>query len=394
MASEEDSFPWHLGVYDAHCHPTDTISSIDNIPQMKTRTLTIMATRNEDQDIVAQFADRLGVRTEQGGDRYLIPAFGWHPWFSHHIYDDSTSDGVESPTKVEHYKRVMTPSPEDEELIGTLPKPRSLSGLLQQIRCQLERYPLALVGEIGLDRAFRIPGLEMLEGYEEDPALTSGTRAGRRLSLCRVDMEHQRKILTAQLKLAGEMRRPVSVHGVGAHGVVYGTLAQNWKGHEKLVLSKRERKRRASVNAAAHDRGDGGEWQNTSSNALPYPPRICLHSYSGAPDTLRQYLHPSVPATIFFSFSHLVNFSAASPKAVDVIKAVPEDRILAESDLHAAGDKMDNLMEEIVRKICQIKGWSLEQGIKQLGSNWKHFVFGGKYPIEANSKFRYPVNGH
>ncbi|KAL9100593.1 MAG: hypothetical protein Q9163_004052 [Psora crenata] len=383
MALEADSFPWHIGVYDAHCHPTDTAASIDNIPKLKVRALTIMATRNEDQTIVAEFADRLGSRIEQGEERYLIPAFGWHPWFSHQIYDDLPLHASGPPTKEQHYGRVLTPIPENEDFIRSLPEPRSLSGLLQQIRSHLEQYPMALIGEVGLDRSFRVPGLEMLDDYEEDPALTSGSRAGRRLSPHRVELEHQQRILTAQLNLAGELQRSVSVHGVAAHGIVYETLAQTWHGYERRVRTKRERKPRASADEAHHD-DDDSESQITSSKTSlprPYPPRICLHSYSGPPDTLRHYLQPSVPSTIFFSFSRLVNFrSPASKKAVDVIKAVPDDKILVESDIHVAGDKMDELMEEIVRTICRIKGWTLEHGVKQLASNWKNFVFGQNVP--------------
>ncbi|KAL9632403.1 MAG: hypothetical protein Q9164_005343 [Protoblastenia rupestris] len=379
MVPEEPAFPWHLGVYDAHCHPTDTAASLEQIPRMRTRALTIMATRGQDQDLVAHFADKLYSRNEEGEERRIIPAFGWHPWFSHQIYDDQPLAGSGPPTRQAHYQRVLTPPPEDEDFICSLPEPRPLSGLLRQIGSYLGRYPLALVGEIGLDRAFRVPGLQMLDDYEEDPAVTSGSRAGRRLSPYRVKVEHQQRILNAQLRLAGKLQRAVSVHGVAAHGVVYETLAQTWLGYKRNVPSKRERKRRVSFNAA-HEDDDGGESEVASSGAImsrPYPPRICLHSYSGTPDTLRQYLQPSVPATIFFSFSRLVNFcSSPSDKAVAVIRAIPEDRILAESDLHAAGDRMDELMEEIVRTICQIKAWPLEQGVKQLALNWKNFVFG------------------
>lgn len=378
MASEAQPFPWNLGVYDAHCHPTDTVASVDDIPNMKTRALTIMATRSQDQDIVAQFADKLCYRSEGKEERYLIPAFGWHPWFSHQIFDDTPAEVSEPPTKAAHYKNVLVPCPEDMDLLNSLPEPRSLSSLLRKIRNHLEQYENALVGEIGLDRAFRIPGLQMLDDYERDPALTSGSRAGKRLSPFRVDMAHQQKVLVAQLNLAGMMQRAVSVHGVAAHGLLYETLAQTWYGHERPVLSRRDKKRRPRIDAAHEDK-NGGESQATPSDTRtpnPFPPRICLHSYSGPPDTLRLYLQPSVPATIFFSFSRLVNFGSSSTKAIDVIKAVPEDRILAESDLHAAGDKMDMLMEEIVRTICEIRGWSLEQGVKQLALNWRHFVFG------------------
>ena len=387
MDTGKEDFPWHLGVYDAHCHPTDTVSSISKIPGMKTKALTIMATRAQDQTLVADFGEKLGLTKqsllESEGQGHLVPAFGWHPWFSHQIYDDllSKSEKGHAPsTKIAHYTSVIVPPPDDEEFIDSLPEPRPLSALLDGIRSHLEQYPISLVGEIGLDRAFRIPGTEVLSNdFQADPLLTPGGREGRRLSPYRVDLDHQRRILTTQLSLAGQLQRAVSVHGVAAHGVVYDTLRDTWRGHERSFLSKRARKRGASA-GTAHVQDDieaeNEAQRSDKASALPFPPRICLHSYSGPPDTLKQYLHPSVPATIFFSFSHLVNFSNSSKKAIDVIMAVPDDRILAESDLHAAGEQMDDLIEEIVRRICQIKGWSLEEGVKQLASNWMRYILG------------------
>jgi Tat protein secretion system quality control protein TatD with DNase activity len=388
---EKELFPWHLGVFDAHCHPTDTVASLDSIASMKTRALTIMATREQDQSIVANFANRLGVSKEtmpilmaaEKSQGHVVPSFGWHPWFSHHIYDDRANSSVQDrqvSSKGDHYGRVICPSPrDDQDFIRSLPDPRPLSGLLYETRSHLERYPFALVGEIGLDRSFRIPGTVLIDnGYEKDPALTPGGRDGRRLSPYRVDLDHQRMLLTAQLNLAGEMQRAVSVHGVASHGIVFETLKATWQGYENPVLSKRQRKRRASDGTAYEneDKPEGEQRKPELASPKPFPPRICLHSYSGPSDTLKQYLHPSIPVDIFFSFSALVNFSSQSKKAVAVIKAVPDNRILGESDLHAAGDRMDDLMEDIIRTICQIKGWSLEAGVKQLASNWTHFVFG------------------
>ena len=392
-----EPFPWHIGVFDAHCHPTDTVASIDRIASLSTRALVIMATRGQDQDAVADFANKFGI-TKSALDefnttdfnkvlgRFVIPSFGWHPWFSHHIYDDTVDTPehiTRQPNKAEHYKNIILPPLEDEQLLLSLPNPRPLSDILAQTRIYLERYAFALVGEIGLDRTFRIPLNEIgNRNNEKDTSFILSGQDGRRLSPYRVDLHHQQTILRAQLHLAGEMQRAVSVHGVAAHGMVFQTLEETWHGYEKRVLSKRARKRRASVDKAHEDEDENlnGKLEEQSSGKggpKPFPPRICLHSYSGPPDTLRQYLHPSVPSELFFSFSRLVNFSSpASTKAVAVIKAVPDCKILVESDLHAAGEKMDSLLEEIIRIICHIKGWSLQHGVEQLASNWRHYALG------------------
>lgn len=385
----EEPFPWHLGVFDAHCHPTDTIASQDDVPRMKARVLTIMATRGEDQDIVKHFAIKHGVQHEAvqamlcGGDNgcrtQLVPSFGWHPWFSHQIFDDTGPSPFEPGRigAVRHYKAVLSPAP-DDEFISSLPEPRPLSGLLNQLRENLRSFPYALVGEIGLDRSFRLPQHWTADDeVKREEGLTPGGREGRRLTPYRVQIGHQSTVLKAQLNLAGELERPVSVHGVAAHGIVLQTLKETWQGHEKEVLSKRERKRRTSaVNAHASQVTVDDKAKDHASGPKPYPPRICLHSYSGPSDALKQYLDPSVPATIYFSFSRLVNFSQRSDKAIELVEAVPDDRILVESDLHSAGDEMDRLLEDITRLVCEIKGWSLVEGVRRLGKNWRCFVFG------------------
>ena len=387
----KELFPWHLGVFDAHCHPTDTIASQADIAKMKTKALTIMATRGEDQDLVKDLASH---QEEQGsrashGNEYdtspkcrVVPSFGWHPWFSHQVFDDITPDiqTREEPDQIQHYRSVLTPSP-DDDFISSLPKPRSLSGLLTQVRGNLESYASALVGEIGIDRSFRLPEHW---GHEEEAQrsgnLTPGAREGRRLTPYRVGTDHQKKILKAQLNLAGEMGIPVSVHGVAAHGVMLELIKETWRGHEIKIISKRERKRKSKPGTAPN----AGDEMNVSnyrrqprgSGPKPYPPRICLHSYSGPLNVLEQYLNPSIPAAMFFSFSCLINFSSRTSKAVQVIKEVPDDKILVESDLHSAGEGMDQLLEDAVRSVCEIKGWSLVEGVTQLGGNWRRLVFG------------------
>ncbi|KAK1064293.1 Cut9-interacting protein scn1 [Friedmanniomyces endolithicus] len=298
-----------------------------------------MATRAEDQQLVSDAANRYGVTEidaqdstgiDWSKDHKVIPAFGWHPWFSHHMYDDSEYDGATSLSdeqKVSHYQSVLTPQLHDRDFLLALPHPQPFGRFLSQAKEYLLQHPLALVGEVGLDRSFRIPEPWLPDRAEQrDDSLTPGGREGRQLSPCRVSMKHQRKVFLAQLRLAGEMQRAVSVHGVAAHGAVYETLAETWGGQEIRVPSKRERKRSRSL------------CESTSENDRP----------------------------------------GKTGKVEAAIQALPDDRILIESDMDAAGDRMDEQLEAAVRKVCEVKGWELEDGVKRLGANWKRFVFGNK----------------
>ena len=212
-------------------------------------------------------------------------------------------------------------------------------------------------------------------------ARTPGSREGRKLSPHQVRPEHQKAILEAQLRLAGELQRPASVHSVQGHGGVVEVFKSIWEGHEKKVASRWERKRRGS-HAEAHTGSDAEDTNRANASGkeekkpLPFPPRICMHSYSGPLEALSQFMHPSNPSRLYFSFSSVINFSHHSDRSVEVIKALPDDRVLVESDLHIAGKEMDDKLEEVTRQICKIRGWQLKQGVQQLADNWKRFVFG------------------
>ncbi|KAL1836016.1 hypothetical protein VTJ49DRAFT_5687 [Mycothermus thermophilus] len=430
-APTSSDFPWHLSLADAHCHPTDTMASIASIPSMRARVLTIMATRSQDQDLVASVASKHAIRDRaalasgpaEGGTDRVVPAFGWHPWFSYQLYDDAAAveRGPTTTTeelKAKHYGAVLSPAPDDAFVAG-LPDPVPLSQFLADTRRRVLDAGVAMIGEVGLDKAFRLPwpwgvsqggaGQEESKKGEQQPQqqatpeITPGGREGRMLSPHHVRMPHQVRVLEAQLRLAGELGVPVSVHGVQAHGVLFDVLAGLWKGYEKEVVSRRKQKLVApgaeDFSSSDEDEedddgfelsdGEGGfgqpkDWPRIAPVAgrrytpKPFPPRVCLHSFSGSPQTLKQYVHPAVPAKVFFSFSSAINLSTAggAGRFGDVVRACPDDRVLVESDLHCAGDAMDSVLEDITRRVCEIKGWSLEEGVARIRKNYEEFVFG------------------
>ncbi|PLB41935.1 TatD family hydrolase [Aspergillus candidus] len=390
-ANHEDSFPWHLGVHDAHCHPTDTMASIASIPDMKAASLTVMSTRGQDQDLVLQIAQSISPHNPNTDTNTpekppkVLPCFGWHPWFAHQIYNDTNTNTTnDNDTKTTHYTQVLHPPP-TSTFISSLPTPTPLSQLLSETRTRLTSHPTSLVGEIGLDRSFRLPSpWTDEEEAARDPNTTPGSREGRTLSPHRVQMEHQKVVLEAQLRLAGELGRPVSVHSVQAHGLVVTLLRGLWAGYERKKPSRRERRRRYSA-AEAHadsdsDAEEGQEGQHAQpggTQPLPFPPRICMHSYSGPTEPLKQFLDPTNPSDVYFSFSAVINFSGpSSAKVMAVIKALPDDRILVESDLHTAGPAMDELLEKVTRQVCELREWPLEEGVRRLAGNWRRFVYG------------------
>ncbi|PNP41729.1 hypothetical protein TGAMA5MH_06322 [Trichoderma gamsii] len=388
------------------------MSSIASLATLNARVLTIMATRSQDQHLVAQVAAEHGVSDSDSPLNYedgsssdstagdptskgtckVVPAFGWHPWFSYQLYDDTASNSnsedtsTEDAFKIAHYKAVLSPTPKDPSFLSSLPPPTPLSSFIASTRKHLTSFPHALVGEIGLDKGFRLPQQWLPDdASSRDEGLTPGGREGRLLSPYRVQMQHQQAVLQAQLRLAGDEGRAVSVHGVQAHGVLYDTIAACWKGHERKILSRREKKRIApgAEESSSSDDDDDNENEpkkkkKTAARGKPFPPRICLHSYSGSADTLKQWFHPAVPSQIFVSFSTAVNLGTdgGRSKLEAVVRAVPDDRILVESDLHMAGEEAEAMLEDMYRLVCEIKGWDLERGVRTIGKNFQEFIYG------------------
>ena len=343
-------------LYDAHCHPTDTMDSITELERLNAAGLCIMATTEDDQsrvnDVALEYEDK------------VIPCFGFHPWFVHRIYDDEVHK--DAPAKTDHYKSVINPEPDDHFIAG-MKDPVALSKHIETIRNNLRRHPRAMVGEVGLDRAFRIP----------DPYKPRTGTCRNTLSRYRTTTEHQAMVLKAQLALAAEFGRACSIHGVQAAGYLHTEIAALWQGHEKPSKSQLRREAAAAVQSKATSNPSSDATSSStlefipSSTKKPFPPRICLHSYSGTKDMVRMWIKPTTPSDIFFSFSQVVN--GRYDRWEEVVATIPDDRLLIESDYHDAR-LIDNSLQQAFEFVCKVKGWAAENGSIILERNWKRFV--------------------
>lgn len=188
---------------------------------------------------------------------------------------------------------------------------------------KLQVHAGALVGECGLDRAARVPE----------------TRS-------RTCLTHQLKVLAAHLHLAAMHARPVSLHCVRADGAM----------HDVMTSLQR-------------DLDSGGA----------APPRIMLHSFQGSPDMVARMVAiggggvGSLGARIFFSVSCGCSASAGSRvKLLARVRAMPDGRILTESDATSVAD-MDSALAESVRAIAKAKGWSIQDTTDRVWTN--HLAF-------------------
>ena len=191
----------------------------------------------------------------------------------------------------------------------------------------LKEHPSAVVGEIGL--------CKMAKCARNHP---EGKSKG---------FELQRSVLETQIKMATRHQRPVSVHCVQQHGVFMDIL-------KDFVV--------ATSTPEEHPR-------------TIFPPAIAMHSFTGTAHHVKALLtweatlfgegpnnkkrkkkkgmpedgaDPNSPSTsnrrrrpplLYFGFSHIVNYGmCTSEKArrqgVEAVRAVPIDRLLAESDVH------------------------------------------------------------
>lgn len=292
---------------DGHCHPTDDIDSLKSIAHLECR-MAIMSTRLDDLDLVAQQAAL--------HPKKVIPAFGIHPWFSHLLTLD------ESKSKNEHYRSILRPDIEsDDPLLQLLPEPVSADAHFSRVRSLLENHPHALLGEVGLDAAFRL-------------------RVGGKLTQYRVKLNHQREVLRRQLEIAAHLHRPISLHGVKAPQALFDDVA-----------------------AFDQDPTKGLKLGN-----------ICLHSYGGSAEFYQSHWSTRLHSKVYISVATLINGKMHKDKLHAMLAGSTVDRVLSESDYNSAGDIQLDLVRQSAALFAQHFHLTEEEIEAQIESNFNEFV--------------------
>jgi Tat protein secretion system quality control protein TatD with DNase activity len=236
-----------------------------------------------------------------------------------------------------HYRNVLTSKQDDEleEMIQALSAPFSYDTWYPNLRQHLLDHPHALVGEVGIDRSARLLPGGTFDWHGKKPTSVQTT------------IEHQLAILDIQCKLARELNRGISVHCVQGQGHLLSYLQAQAKNFSGRQLKKFK--------------------------VAPHTLRMCLHSFGGAPATIKQFLELK-GHEIFVSFSVVINARLIpAKKLMELIKVVPEDRLLIESDLNTPVG-MDQCMVEITKIVAEARGWSIKQVVETTHKNWLRFV--------------------
>lgn len=341
-------------VLDAHCHPTDSAPISSSALEQLQITICAMSTRQSDQSEVRLLAERHPTKVvpcfgqcKPARASFLLLLKGYHPWFSHSI---TLKSGVSKET---HYRQLLRPQSEQEfeHLLLSLPIPVALEDLISELRHNLKAFPHAMLGEVGLDRAFRLP----IDYFAYPRQLTSFT----------IPIDHQLAILEAQLELAVELGRNVSLHSVKAQQATLQLI-------DRLSAEHGERWRNISIDM--HSCGLSAQmWREMEVEAV-LKPRLRLN-------IVLQKKHPN----IFMSLSTVIN--SRSENHISLVKACSDNRILVESDFHDI-EKCTERTWEMVQIVARVKGWDVESEwvddipedewgvVHRLEENWRLFKRG------------------
>jgi Tat protein secretion system quality control protein TatD with DNase activity len=245
---------------DAHCHPSDDEAfDEDVLRELKTGTIVRLFSsllRSRTYPFLLHFQQAMSSSLENQSktvDVYhsspdnVIPYFGLHPWFSHPI-TFVPPDAL--PSKGEHYSSLFpdpsdpsSPHPQLSTVLETFPDPVPISIFIATLESNLLSLPNSNVGEIGLDKAFKIPQPPHISADKSNPKHTD----------LATPFAHQVKVTEAQVDVAIRLGRNISFHSVRAP-------------QETVEVLKRFK---------AEKKG----WEKI---------HVCLHSFGGRPESAVQ----------------------------------------------------------------------------------------------------------
>lgn len=329
-------------LYDAHCHLSpffkdESIQKINRVlkdnygNQINTiPTINLMSTTQWD----IQFVNKISL----DNPTIVQPCFGIHPWYTHlFTIEDYSKEAIgyqlsDSEIKSQHYSKIFNfikkVKIEDGDisslpdlLLDNLPVPKNLYELIKEIELMIqenirnnENYEF-MIGEIGLDKLFRIPWNGYL-GNENEGLINTNSKfnSNSKFSNYQVSLNHQIIIYKEFLKLAIKYNKPVSIHCVKAHGILFDTTRSMIKIKDDKCIN------------------------------------LCLHSYSGSIDQAKNWLK-LYKKNIFFSISEILNIKGGTrkekekekidgydnedivdSKCIDLLKFLPFENILTETD--------------------------------------------------------------
>jgi Tat protein secretion system quality control protein TatD with DNase activity len=115
-----------------------------------------------------------------------------------------------------------------------------------------------------------------------------------------------------------------------------------------------------------------------------WPPKVMLHSYGASVEMVPEFAKlprgkDSIGSAdddqrVFFSFSAAI-VGGSPEKLMARIEAVPDNRILIETDLTAVSP-MNGALEEIVHIVAAAKSWTVADTVKQTWANFCSFYKG------------------
>ncbi|CAE6513344.1 hypothetical protein RSOLAG22IIIB_03205 [Rhizoctonia solani] len=326
-------------IVDVHCHPTDTSPiSDEHIQAVQLGQICAMSSNADDQAKVRELGQRMGDR--------VIMCFGYHPWWSHRI------SILDTPLPTEdHYRAIFNPTEKQEEafqsLISSLPPPRPLKEVLEELRQNLQLTPSTMVGEVGIDRVFRVR--------------FSASEGDTKLSPFTVPQEHQLAVLEGQIAIAVELGKNISLHSVKASGAT-------------IELFKNMRNKH------------GAAWEKIN---------VDLHSCTLSGETWKSI--EKAHQNVYLSLSTAINIRPNSTAVLQLIQSCDPTRLMVESDFPYISHTTQRTWDMLCL-VARERGWRIEEewnypettertdgkheqtwgAVKRIESNWNTFRKGGK----------------